>query len=76
MRRDYHIKYRFIKPVECSEGTFKPGDEITFVGNRCYFNDGMVMPAFYNMMVELVRRCEEDPDFNCLRRVPIPYNKC
>lgn len=74
---DYHRRYRFIKPLKISdEEQFHPGDEITFVGERMFFNGGFVMPAFYKMLLEIVNRYETNPNFPYLRRVPIPHNKC
>ena len=73
---DAHVRYRFMKPVQCADGVLKPGDEITIINGRVYFNGGMVMPAFYDFLMGLIKRCETDPNFTALRRVPIPYNKC
>lgn len=73
---DYHRRYRFIKTFPTPEGSFKPGDEITLVGDRMYFNGGFLMPTFYAPMMNLIKQCESDPNFKYLRRVHIPYNKC
>lgn len=72
-----YVRYRIIKPIVLSpEEVLKPGDEITVMNGRIYYNGGLIMPAFYNFLKELVMRCEEDPNFTSMRRIPIPYNKC
>lgn len=71
-----YLRYRIMKPIQFSDGVLKPGDEITIMNGRIQFNGGMVMPAFYDLLMGLIKRCETDRDFDAIRRVPIPYNKC
>lgn len=70
---DYR-RYRFVKPLSVKEGNFRVNDEITILDGRIYFNGGMVMPTYYNLLSELIEY-ETNEGFNYLRQVPIPYNK-
>lgn len=71
---DIYRRFRFVKPFECQYGKLKPGDEITVMNDRLFFNGGMVELQYYNLFMELIYN-EIKNGFNYLKEVPILYNK-
>lgn len=67
-------RFRFVKEFVDKEGKFPVGAEITIHGNNIYYNGGMVSPAYYDLLFDLVEY-EIKEGFNYLKEVPIPYNK-
>ena len=70
----FYKRFRFVKELKLPEGTFKVGDEITIMGGRVWFNNGMVQPVYRDLLMDLVEY-ESNEGWNYLREVPIPYNK-
>ena len=70
---DYR-RFRFVKNLTVEEGTFLAGSEITIMGNRIYYNGGMIQPAYYDLFYDLIEY-ETNEGFNYLREIPIPINK-
>lgn len=47
-------KYRFKKEFNCTEGTIHEGSEIVLIGDRMYFDGGMVNPAYYGIIMDII----------------------
>lgn len=73
MMKDYR-RFKFVKSMKLHDGTFRAGDEITVMGERVFYNGGMVEPSFYNLLLDIVEK-EMKNGWDYLREVPIPYNK-
>ena len=67
-------RFRFVKTLKVKEGTFPVGAEITIMNNHIYYNGGMVEPAYYNLLFDLVEY-EMNEGFNYLKEIKILYNK-
>lgn len=69
-------RFRFIKPYIKSETERIPeGSELTIMENRIYFEGGMITPAYYYLMLQLIKDYDEGKEPKYLKEVPIPYNK-
>ena len=67
-------RFKFVKNLTVEEGTFLAGSEITVMGNRIYYNGGMIQPTYYDIFYDLIEY-ETNEGFNYLREIPIPVNK-
>lgn len=67
-------RFKFVKNLTVEEGTFLAGSEITVMGNRIYYNGGMIQPTYYDLFYDLIEY-ETNEGFNYLREIPIPVNK-
>jgi hypothetical protein len=47
-------KFRFKKKFECEEGEIHEGSEIVLMDNGIYFDGGLLNPAYYGIMMELI----------------------
>ena len=47
-------KFRFKKEFTCPDGTIREGSEIVLIGDRMYFDGGMVNPAYYDTLMEII----------------------
>lgn len=67
-------RYKIVKELKVKEGTLHAGSEITLVGNRLFYNGGMVEPVFYNLLMDLIEY-ENVKGHKYLKEIPIPFNK-
>ena len=49
-----HKKFVLKKDYTIKDGTLKAGNEIILLRDNIYYNGGMVMPSYYNIMRELI----------------------
>lgn len=70
----FYKRFRLVKPLKVKEGTLLTGAEITIMNDKIFYNGGVVEPAYYNLLADLVEY-EMNEGFNYLREIPIPYNK-
>lgn len=66
-------RFRLIQEYTCPDGTLPAGSEIDILGDRMFFNGGMVQPQYYDVLAELISDDKLNKQY--LREVPIPYNK-
>ena len=67
-------RFKFVKPLKVKEGEFPIGAEITVLGNRLYYNGGMLHTQYYSLILDLLEyEAIKGPQY--LREIPIPYNK-
>lgn len=68
-------RYMFIKEYkdELEEGTIPQGAEITIMGNKVFFNGGLVEPAYRDLLLHIVY--DDKLRMTYLRKMVIPYNK-
>lgn len=67
-------RFKVVKEFSDKDGVIPVGSEITILNDRIYFNGGMISPAYYGLLYDLVEY-EINEGFNYLREVAIPYNK-
>lgn len=68
-------RYMFIRDFE-REGEEHPiphGAEITIMGNKVYFNGGIVGPGYREILLDIVNN--DTLRMKYLRKMVIPYNK-
>ena len=51
-------KFRFKKEFSCPDGTIHEGSEITIIGDRLYFDGGLVNPAYYSILIDIINTPE------------------
>lgn len=71
---DRYRRFKFVKPFSCRLGVLKADDTITIMGNHVFYNDGMIEPQYYGLLLDLIDK-EIKEGFNYLIEIPIPYNK-
>ena len=47
-------KFRFIRPFSCEYGEIKEGSELVLIGERMFFDGGMVNPIYYDVMMQII----------------------
>ena len=67
-------RFKVVKEFSDKDGVIPVGSEITILNDHIQFDGGMVSPAYYGLLYDLVEY-EINEGFNYLREVPIPYNK-
>jgi hypothetical protein len=67
-------RYKVVKPIKFPEGEISIGTQLDIMYNRLYVNGGMVSPAYYGVLMDIIDN-ESENGYNYLREVIIPLNK-